>query len=48
MDELIGVDFGTTNSVVSVLKPDGSVQTARIGIGSALLDVLRSVLCVWE
>jgi hypothetical chaperone protein len=48
MDELIGVDFGTTNSVVSVLHADGTVQTARIGIGGAMLDVLRSVLCVWE
>jgi hypothetical chaperone protein len=48
MDELIGVDFGTTNSVVSVLHPDGAVQTARIGIGGTMLDVVRSVLCVWE
>jgi hypothetical chaperone protein len=48
MADLIGVDFGTTNSVVSVLHPDGSVQTARIAIGAAELDVVRSVLCVWE
>jgi len=48
LNELIGVDFGTTNSVVSVLHPDGAVQTARIGIGGAMLDVVRSVLCVWE
>jgi hypothetical chaperone protein len=48
MDELIGVDFGTTNSVVSVLRADGTVHTARIGVGAAMLDVVRSVLCVWE
>ncbi len=48
MNELIGVDFGTTNSVVSVLHADGTVRTARIGIGAAMLDVVRSVLCVWE
>ena len=48
MNELIGVDFGTTNSVVAVLGADGRVQTARIGVGSAMLDVVRSVLCLWE
>jgi len=48
MHDLIGVDFGTTNSVVSVLSPDGGVRTARIGIGAEMLDVVRSVLCLWE
>lgn len=40
----IGVDFGTTNSVVARLGPDGSVTTAR-GPGAA--EVFRSVLCFW-
>jgi hypothetical chaperone protein len=43
MAGVIGVDFGTTNSVVSVLRPDGSVETAR----RADLDVFRTVLSFW-
>jgi hypothetical chaperone protein len=45
---VIGVDFGTTNSVVTLLHPDGSVETARHVFGSADLDVVRSVLCFWN
>ena len=48
MPGLIGVDFGTTNSVVAVLRPDGAVQTARFASGDALLDVFRTVLCFWR
>jgi hypothetical chaperone protein len=48
MQRLIGVDFGTTNSVVSLLAADGSVQSTRIAIGAEMLDVVRSVLCLWE
>jgi hypothetical chaperone protein len=45
---LIGVDFGTTNSVVAVLQPDGSVATHRHAFGQAELDVFRTVLCFWN
>ncbi len=45
---VIGVDFGTTNSVVSMLGPDGAVHSARYPIGAAELDVIRSVLCFWN
>jgi hypothetical chaperone protein len=45
---VIGVDFGTTNSVVTLLRPDGSVATVRHAFGSAELDVIRSVLCFWN
>jgi hypothetical chaperone protein len=45
---VIGVDFGTTNSVVTLLAPDGSVQTVRHAIGAAEIDVIRSVLCFWN
>ncbi len=44
----IGVDFGTTNSVISLLEPDGSATTARLPFGTAELDVIRSVLCFWN
>jgi hypothetical chaperone protein len=47
MTPIIGIDFGTTNSVVAVLQPDGSVATARFPVGEATLDVFRSVLCFW-
>jgi len=39
----VGIDFGTTNSVVALLHDDGSVTTQR----HAGLDVFRSVLCFW-
>jgi hypothetical chaperone protein len=45
---VIGVDFGTTNSVVTSLRPDGSVETARHAFGAAEIDVIRSVLCFWN
>jgi len=45
---LIGIDFGTTNSVVAVMQPDGSVRTARFAVGAAELDVFRTVLCFWR
>jgi hypothetical chaperone protein len=43
MIRAIGIDFGTTNSVVALLHDDGSVTTRR----HASLDVFRSVLCFW-
>jgi len=44
----IGVDFGTTNSVVSFLGQNGSATTTRFPFGTAELDVIRSVLCFWN
>ena len=43
MPHAIGIDFGTTNSVVALLHADGSVTTHR----HANSDVFRSVLCFW-
>jgi hypothetical chaperone protein len=43
MVQAIGIDFGTTNSVVALLHADGSVTTQRYATG----DVFRSVLCFW-
>jgi hypothetical chaperone protein len=45
MARAIGVDFGTTNSVVAVLNDDASVSVLRHGV--ALGDVFRTVLCFW-
>ncbi|MGG5812323.1 Hsp70 family protein [Falsiroseomonas sp. CW058] len=43
MRPAIGIDFGTTNSVVALLRPDGTAATLRHATG----DVFRSVLCFW-
>jgi hypothetical chaperone protein len=48
MTGLIGIDFGTTNSVVSILQSDGSLQTKRHLVGEKELDVFRTVLCFWS
>ena len=45
---VIGVDFGTTNSVVTTLGPNGAVSTIRHAFGLAEMDVIRSVLCFWN
>ena len=37
----IGVDFGTTNSVVALLHANGAVTTQHHTGGAALLDVFR-------
>jgi hypothetical chaperone protein len=48
MTRLIGIDFGTTNSVVAELGPDGAVRSRRFTVGAAELDVFRTVLCFWN
>ncbi len=48
MTRLIGIDFGTTNSVVSVLGANGGTQTARFALGAAEFDVFRTVLSFWR
>jgi hypothetical chaperone protein len=47
MSPVIGIDFGTTNSVVAVLRSDGSTETARFSADGAIQDMFRSVLCFW-
>jgi hypothetical chaperone protein len=48
MTRLIGIDFGTTNSVVASLDADGTVRTTRYPVGQAEVDVFRTVLCFWS
>lgn len=48
MTSQIGIDFGTTNSVVAILQPDGSVRTQHFAAGQADLDVFRTLLCFWS
>jgi hypothetical chaperone protein len=44
--QAIGVDFGTTNSVVAALDPEGATHTLRLPRHDA--EVIRSVLCFWQ
>jgi hypothetical chaperone protein len=44
MQRVIGLDFGTTNSVVTALSPDGEVRVLR----RATEEVFRSILCFWR
>jgi hypothetical chaperone protein len=48
MSRIIGIDFGTTNSVVAVLTDDGHVQSQRFSFGAKDFDVFRTVLCFWN
>jgi len=43
MGAVIGIDFGTTNSVVTALGADGTAATLSRDTG----EVFRSVLCFW-
>ncbi len=47
MLKAIGIDFGTTNSVVALLHDDGRTATKRFPSGETMLDTFRSVLCFW-
>jgi hypothetical chaperone protein len=44
----IGVDFGTSNTVVSVATGDGEVKTLRFPHGDAAPTVYPSALCFWQ
>ena len=43
----IGVDFGTSNTVVALATPDG-VETFRFAHGDETLGVYASALCFWQ
>jgi hypothetical chaperone protein len=45
----IGVDFGTTNSVVVIATPDGGTRTARFVFpGHEEAETCRTLLCLWQ
>ena len=41
----IGIDFGTTNTVVALGAADGTMRCLNFSTGDTVLDVYRSVLC---
>lgn len=45
--ETIGIDFGTTNSVVSVATPDGNTRTATFLWATGSSETYRTLLCFW-
>jgi hypothetical chaperone protein len=45
--ETIGIDFGTTNSVVSVAAPDGQTRTAAFPWATGPSETYRTLLCFW-
>lgn len=46
--ESIGVDFGTSNTVVALATGDGRVDAIRFSHGGAALSVYTSALCFWQ
>jgi hypothetical chaperone protein len=47
MQDVIGIDFGTTNSVIALRQADGQAVGLRYAAGQGVLDTFRSVLCFW-
>lgn len=47
MSMIIGLDFGTTNSVISLLDEAGQAHTASFRLGGETIETFRSVLCFW-
>lgn len=44
----IGIDFGTTNSVIASARDDGSTALVEFAAPSGHSDVFRSALCFWQ
>jgi hypothetical chaperone protein len=44
----IGVDFGTSNTVVALATADGRVEAIRFRHGDATFSVYASALCFWQ
>ena len=48
MSSSIGIDFGTTNTVLASRQPDGSVQATKFRHEAADFSAFRSVLSFWQ
>ena len=44
----VGIDFGTTNTVVAIAHPDGRTELLRFDRGGELFRVYMSALLFWE
>jgi hypothetical chaperone protein len=47
-DLSIGVDFGTSNTVVALATPDGRAEVIRFDHGGKSLSAFVTALCFWE
>lgn len=47
MADVIGIDFGTTNSVIAIRQEDGSIGSLRFRSGQGEIDTFRSLICFW-
>jgi hypothetical chaperone protein len=47
-DRAVGIDFGTSNTVVAIAGPDGEARAVTFPHGGDLLRVYVSALCFWE
>lgn len=43
----LGIDFGTTNSVISAIDKAATVTTARFVLDNRQMETFRSILCYW-
>jgi hypothetical chaperone protein len=44
----VGIDFGTTNTVIAVASPDGGTQVKTFDCTGEVLSVFMTALCFWE
>lgn len=44
----LGLDFGTTNTVATMMNAEGSPEAIHFTHGGDVFDPVRSVLCFWE
>ncbi len=48
MTQSIGLDFGTTNTVATMINADGAPEAMHFAHGADVFDAFRSVLCFWQ
>jgi hypothetical chaperone protein len=48
MSRALGLDFGTTNTVLSQIQPDGRARPIACSIDGVQVEALRSALCFWQ
>lgn len=48
MQNSIGLDFGTTNTVATTINADGQAEALHFNHAGQTFDAFRSVLCFWE
>ncbi|MEZ6024203.1 MAG: hypothetical protein R3C16_12520 [Hyphomonadaceae bacterium] len=48
MQHSIGLDFGTTNTVATVINAAGQAEALHFAHDEQAFDAFRSVLCFWQ